>query len=249
MDGSDPTSLCVRSLIGRQLNGLSLDEESDPHVPLALVDWYMEQARFDEGPYLSTVLGLDWMVRTALGITPIKDFMDFGAIEKQIRSFETRSILGIDLSEARERLKVHKDFNDRPFSYTDSEGGELERITEAFKRIWAPGITKLLLEFRPYRMLVDERKAKENGLQFANWYILYRSKIDSGSHGKSGDIYNAFINHLQNHPEHPISANQLNSVWRKPKDLKRVCRLRLMWFFKISILGIYRFQIVARFRN
>src|SRR5690606_14325219 len=56
LDDRDPHAVCVRRLVGSQLRE-DLNElgGSEPRLPLALVDWHREQAKFDDGPYLSTV--------------------------------------------------------------------------------------------------------------------------------------------------------------------------------------------------
>jgi hypothetical protein len=71
LDDRDAHAFCVRQLMGAGLAAnVSELQESAPRMPLALVDWHSEQAKFDTGPYLTTVLGLDWLVSQVLGKTP-----------------------------------------------------------------------------------------------------------------------------------------------------------------------------------
>ena len=69
-----------------------------PVLPLSLVDWHSEQARFDEGPYLTTILGSDWAVAKVLNVKPFEDPMAHDDIDKLIARLEAR--LGIRLPEA-----------------------------------------------------------------------------------------------------------------------------------------------------
>ncbi len=78
LDDRDPASICVRALVGPVLTtGADELSEVPPRLPLALVDWHSEQAKFDTGPYLATILGVDWMVAKTLGIKPFQDMMAF----------------------------------------------------------------------------------------------------------------------------------------------------------------------------
>ena len=103
LDDKDPHALCVRALVGRQvMEGDGDLRQSPPRLPLSLVDWHSDSARFDKGPYLATILGLDWIVTTVLGSPPTKDYTDYTAIGRQLRAFKNE--LGVPLTNAFERL-------------------------------------------------------------------------------------------------------------------------------------------------
>lgn len=60
LDDRDPHAVCVRRLVSDQLSDDIADlTAAVPRLPLSLIDWHSEQAKFDTGPYISTVLGLD----------------------------------------------------------------------------------------------------------------------------------------------------------------------------------------------
>lgn len=168
LDDKDPHSLCVRALVGEQIID-SMDERKKGRLPLSLVDWHGEKAKIEKGPYVATILGLDWIVEKTLGSKPIKDYAAYGAVKRQLRAISLS--LGLDFhkpgSPTFQRFKEIEDAAVEPFSYTgywshSGSDGELGRIVEAFKETWAEGLVTLLTEFSPYSELVAERE-KEIG--------------------------------------------------------------------------------------
>ena len=75
LDDSDPVSECTRSLVGQSLK-TGDSEISSNRLPLSLIDWHSEKAKFETGPYLTTILGLDWIVSHVLDMDPIQDSMN-----------------------------------------------------------------------------------------------------------------------------------------------------------------------------
>ena len=71
LDDKDPTSVCVRALVGDTVTGDTADLAAQPpRLPLALIDWHTEQAKCEEGPYVTTILTLDWAITALLGAKP-----------------------------------------------------------------------------------------------------------------------------------------------------------------------------------
>lgn len=181
LDDSDPTSLCVRQLVGERLTSemVELDRASHPRLPLSLVDWHSDSAKFDDGPYIATILGLDWIVQRAVGIRPVNDYTDYPKIRKQIKVLERE--LEIDLSSARKRVERCADARQKVFSYDDGtiDGvDELARIAQGFQRSWATAIVTILRDFAPYKRIIDLRRdGHSDQTEFVQWYQL-KSRSD-----------------------------------------------------------------------
>jgi hypothetical protein len=196
LDDRDPYALCVRRVAGNQLMA-TLEElqEPEPRLPLSLLDWHTEQAKFDDGPYLTTVLGLDWIVTRIFGTAPVGDYTQYGALRKQIKTLG--STLDVDLGAAFERLEQLATMKLSPFSY---EENELELIGDAFARTWARPIIHLLTEFHPYKGLVEHRT--HNGtltLEFQHWVELHDRYERDRFAGQATMEYQQFLGRVQDH--------------------------------------------------
>ena len=202
LDDRDPHSLCVRSLLQDELSE-DLDALIDlpPRMPLSLVDWHSEQAKFESGPYLATVLGLDWIVSEALETKPIRDFTDYNSIAKQIKKLQNR--LGIELVEARTRLEDLESFQLRPFSYAEED---LSLIESAFADVWGEPVTAILTKFRPYADLISKRLHDGTlSLDHQQWFHLRERKRQDPFEGRATQEYRRFLGRVATRSEDPIS--------------------------------------------
>ena len=181
LDDRDPVSRCVRALLADSLHrDLAPLFEVPPRIPLAIVDWHSDTAKFDDGPYISSVLQVDWMVSQALGTKALNDPTDYAAIDKQVT--ELSKSLDLDLTETRERL-VAKEESESPFAYNDDE---LDAIEQAFREKWSKRFVSLLSVFVPYQSLLDRRLSGPSlGIPWQMWFKL-RSVADKtgGLHSK-----------------------------------------------------------------
>ena len=174
LDDQDPFSRCVRALVADNLepNLLSL-EANPPRLPLALVDWHTEQAKFDSGPYLLTVLGADWLVSLILGQKPVSDMQSYSKLDQQIRSLSSK--LNVSLDSALSRLEMCKSTL-TPFSFDDAD---LNSIAVGFRNTWNRALTILLTQFAPYSEFIALR---ESGLSLTSdwqwWYKLSHAAAD-----------------------------------------------------------------------
>jgi hypothetical protein len=170
LDDREPVSICVRSVVGNQLK-TGEDEllQQPPTLPLTLVDWHSEQAKFEEGPYLTTILGLDWIVSQLLGIKPMDDSMDHQKIKKSLNMLEQRTLAKLD--GAKKRLEKAIEL-ERPFSFLDGDAGESNELTyiaQCFASTWSAGIIHVLTALTPYSELLRNRREYETLTpQFAN---------------------------------------------------------------------------------
>lgn len=219
LDDLEVTSVCVRSLVGPQLTRGCNEIEGDlPRLSLALVDWHSEQARFDEGPYLTTILGLDFAVSTLLQ-TKATSRTAYGKIRSEIRNLSR--ILGVDLSSAMTRLEDARKFQ-RTFSYDDGPGGELDRIREAFQKYWNLPIVIVLTEFRPYRALIERRIETDTcNPEFENWYSVKEDVRRTGEHHRPLSQLSELVTELANRTDDPISEEDLESRLKEIEGVKK----------------------------
>ena len=212
LDDRDPTAVCVRALVGDVLcDGLDELTARVPKLPLSLIDWHTEQAKFDEGPHIATILGLDWAVGKMLNVKPLRDFTDYQAVRAQLKALS--KALSIPFDKAGERLANLEAIEQKPFSYDEEpENNELAQVSEAFKRVWNPVFTLLLTAFQPYKDLIEtRRKRKTVGLEFVNWYRLYYQAAKDTYGGRASDDYKKFLGRL-NSKDNPIGEKQLRET-------------------------------------
>ena len=182
-----------------------------PRLPLALVDWHTEQAKCELGPYVTTILTLDWAIAALLGAKPVQNFMDYAAIKQQVQALARW--LSIDMTQALKRLGGLEAIEVQPFSYSDSpENNELEQIERAFQQIWNPAFICLLTEFAPYRDLIALRRAGSFTLYFANWYRLYHRKNRDRHRGRATREYDDLMNRLKTRQPSPVGEKWLGDL-------------------------------------
>jgi hypothetical protein len=218
LDDKDPHSICVRAVVGREIrNGDDELRAASPCLPLSLVDWHSESAKFDEGPYLVTTLGLDWIVGAIFGAKPIVEYTDYKGIKRQLRAIA--DALGLGLLAALDRLRNLESLAVEPFQYSSGEetedglpGGELGDIVAAFRRVWGPVLAHLCSEFAPYQALIQTRKDLDTlSVEFVNWYYLYKRMKDAERRyeGRASSEYRQFVANLVTRREGPISETSL----------------------------------------
>jgi len=205
LDDRDPHAVCVRRMVGSQLREDLTELRSEPpRLPLAVVDWHSEQAKFDEGPYVTTVLGLDWIVTEVLGTRPIRDFTDYGAVRKQLDRIEAQ--VGMSLWGAKRRLDDLETVSLAPFVYSDED---LEKIGTAFGGTWSGALCHLLTAMRPYASFLEQRVARQSlSLDFQTWYMLYRRQVGDVLETQATAEYRRFMHRLQVR-EDPLGERQL----------------------------------------
>lgn len=224
LDDNDPHSLCVRALVGERIRD-GAKELGSAQLPLSLVDWHSEQAKFEKGPYVTTILGLDWIVEKTLKTKPIKDYAQYGSVRKQLRAMSLS--LGLNFhrpgSATFDRFVEIEKNAVEPFAFTgawshDAHDGELGEIVEAFRARWAPGLAVVLTEFQPYADLIG-RRIKQASLtaEFTNWYYLLMRK-EQGE--RASDEYSNFVNRLRTRKDHPISSATLQQSLGELDGLK-----------------------------
>ena len=188
LDDRDPFSRCARTLVSNclapDLNAVRSDE---PTLPLSLVDWHTEQAKFDSGPYLTTVLAVEWIMGLVLNQKQISDYEAYSKFESQISSFEYR--LGIDLSGAKQNLELSKSTL-TPFSYSEED---LSIISRGFQETWNEALIHLFTEFSPYKDFLRLREsAGTTSIQWQWWFKLKKA-AESGAEEAQRELSNYLL--------------------------------------------------------
>lgn len=235
LDDRDPVSICVRGIVGSQLSqGTTELSASPPRLPLSVVDWHTEQAKFDDGPYLTTILGLDWTVARVMGIKPLEDPMSFDEIATLISRLE--GSLGIRLADAKDRLALCVK-HDRPFAFTEEPQNELSLIASAFVQRWSRPLLELLTGFAPYRSVLAKRKETETLCpEFANWYAL-RYAADASKHAKlAQQLLDSYEGDLGGRATEPISIKEYLTAIEDIEEIKRDSKLAFTVVFQRALL-------------
>lgn len=217
LDDRDPHAVCVRQVVGTELRPTTDELNQDPpRLPLLLVDWHREQAKFDDGPYLTTVLGLDWMIGQILNSKPVKDFTDYRAVRRQISRVEAR--LGISLHSATDRLDQVEHISLTPFIYGDDE---LRSIADAFGAVWVRPLCELLTKFQPYADFLDKRITDGTlSLEFQHWFRLFDRAQKDPYAGRATTEYRQFLGRLSTRPDSPRSQAYFESLRAELEAIK-----------------------------
>ena len=172
LDDNEPQARCVREILSQRLaNDVQSLTHTKPTMPLSLVDWHGDTAKFDSGPAITTVLSLDWIVDKIFGRARVTDYMNHSKIRTEIKTFESK--LKIELPEAHALLNSCEN-DERVFTYPEET---LRKITKAFGENWVPSLVRIFAEFHPYTDLITDR---QNGgslsAKFSEWVFLKSRK-------------------------------------------------------------------------
>ena len=195
LDDIDPRAHFVRRLFGPSLDyqpdvssgplgfPIGKNQEFDSRIPLVLVDWHGEtRSKIEQGPYLSSVLALDWVVDKTLRarhpkrpaipdllLLSIDDDNYFSKIKGSLRHWTTSwSSAGIE--EHWHRCNT----TETPF-FLDIH--EIRSLADEYQETWGRPITRLLTTIGPYPELVKLRfDADTLNPQFSQWYQAYSDR-------------------------------------------------------------------------
>jgi DGQHR domain-containing protein len=237
LDDFDPVSVCTRSLVGNRLSEGD-GELQQGRLPLTLVDWHSEQAKFDVGPYLTTILGLDHAASVCVDVDPVIDPMKYSAWQDAIDRVRVK--LGLELPEAERRLDMARSV-DMPFEFTndDDERGELAQIRRAFSDSWSKAIVHLFTALRPYAGLV-ERRRRDNTLtpDFASWWFAKSRSLTDGT-GMATQALLAVERDLQNRLDPKCSPSFFAGCVRSYEAYKQESELAFTVAFQRGLLSAY----------
>lgn len=242
LDDQDPHSVCVRKLVGEELRpDLQELDQVPPRLPLSLVDWHREQARFDDGPYVTTVLGLDWAVSEILSTKPIKDWTDYQSIGKQLDRIGKQ--LDVDLQPAKGRLKEIEEVSVSPFSYSEEE---LEIIQQGLAHVWAQPLCRLFTSLKPYDDLIRLRTMHDAfSLEFLHWYRLRERARDDRYAGRATHEYRQFLGRLSERQENRVGEPALERRLEQIGSLKSGNLAFNVVFQRALLLGFLEYGKIA----
>lgn len=145
LDDLDVQSFCVRTLLA----GSSRDSCPDT-LPLSMVTWREDEAKFDSGHSLTTVLNLNEIVGSCLGNASLEtiEALEENEIKKYVGTIKAKLELGPDILKSIENHIQLCVGRNEPFSFKTEH---LSAIREAFRLQWTPHIIRVFKEFRPYR--------------------------------------------------------------------------------------------------
>jgi hypothetical protein len=158
LDDRDVDAVAMRSILAE---GVDIDGHpprdrvhASGRLPLALIDWRGESAKFDTGPYVSSVLALHDVVDELMSV-PSFASDDYDTARDAVERMEARLDLGNDDGFDRGRLRRAIDRaeeEERPFELPR----ETVRISgEAFRNRLGERITLPLVGLLPYRSLLE----------------------------------------------------------------------------------------------
>lgn len=162
LDDKSIHARCVRTLLTD-----STAQDAQDLLPLSLVRWQDDVNKFDNSYYLNSLVHLDLLVKALLDLKEPSDPME----ERQIKTFikDINQTLGIDgkeveyegrtLTQYYEEDCCDEDGNPQtPFSRLPEY--YLESAIEGFKENFRPWLIKLLMDFKPYRNLLEYAREK-----------------------------------------------------------------------------------------
>ena len=164
LDDKSINARCVRTLLTD-----STAKDASNLLPLSLVRWQDDVNKFDSSYYLNSLVHLDLLVKTLLNLKEPADPMD----KKQVNSFinDINSSLGINDQEVQYDGRSLTRFYEE--DCCDEDGNPeipfarlpeyyLASAVEGFKVNFRPWTIKLLMDFKPYRILLEY--ARKNNL-------------------------------------------------------------------------------------
>lgn len=240
LDDTDPRAQFVRRLFGPTLDFAVVDEpepfgfpvgkdrEFDTRIPLVLVDWHGEtKSKIEQGPYVSSVLALDWIVTKTLAARhpkrpavpdllsmSIDDDKYYNQIKNALSHWASSWNGGID------QHWQECQSNDRPFFLTSDE---MDSLATEYELIWGRPITRLLTTVGPYRELVKMRLDEETlNPQFGQWY---QARSDQEAHKNSAikirHHYRERLREIENALENAVNLPAYRTVVDEIDNLKR----------------------------
>ncbi len=157
LDDKSISAQCVRTLLTE-----STGEDAKDKLPLSLVRWQDDSYRFDSSYYLNSLVHLDFLISAALDLKLPRDPMEKKHVLDFIESIDSALGTGEEKVQYQGRTLEEYYIED----YCDEDGNPdtpfaripenyLASAIEGFKVNFRPWLLKILLEFKPYRNLLQ----------------------------------------------------------------------------------------------
>ena len=214
LDDKSIHARCVRTLLTD-----STAQDAEDRLPLSLVRWQDDVNKFDNSYYLNSLVHLDLLVKALLDLNEPKDPMD----ERQIKIYikDINQALGIDgkeveydrrtLTQYYEEDCCDEDGNPQtPFSRLPEY--YLESAINGFEKNFRPWLIKLIMEFKPYKQLLEYSREKnlieDTFGQYHAQTAKHRSMLKEQEIAKDSDWFKREIITPQNY-----IANMKQNQW------------------------------------
>lgn len=183
LDDFDPTALCVRSLIANKIQSgyEQLDSKDSPLIPLSLVDWHSNSAKFDSGPYITSLLNLDFCVQKAIGVQWGVNSTGYSTARKKLKSLKKLldgpSSLNTEIDSIISRINSHEG-EQVPFQLRNAECRTLSR---QFYSTFSRALCHFLHSLAPYNKLIRDRSDNDGfSVFFINFMASYLQGKNAG---------------------------------------------------------------------
>ena len=250
LDDLDPGAQFVRRLFGPALKvdfvtndgpcgfPVGVNGEFDTRIPLVLVDWHGEtRSKIEQGPYLSSVLALDWIVKRTLKTRhpkrpSIPNLLEMSVDEDNYHDQIRASLQHWESSWKAGGIEQHwmecKE-NEQPF-FLNSE--EIRCLADEYENTWGRPIARLLTTVGPYARLVRIRLETDTLTpQFSQWY---QARSDRDAHVKSKvKIRTHYQNRLER-IEDALRADISLSLYRATLDDIETLKRESVFFFLVG---------------
>ena len=162
-------SLCVRTLLA------SNAQESSKTLPLSMVTWKDDEAKFDSGYSITTVLNLNEIVSYCLGPSiEATDLLEKEEVERYVGKITGKLELGTEIQNS---INDHTELLTGRGERFSFEKEHLDALEEAFREQWTPYIIRIFREFVPYKQYLSTAKQIHaiDGM-LANYLLLSEEK-------------------------------------------------------------------------
>lgn len=161
-------SLCVRTLLASRANEVSNT------LPLSMVTWKEDEAKFDSGYSITSVLNLDDIVSYCLPLPGSTDLLEKEEVKRYIGNIKGKLKLSLEIQNSIDKRVELLTGRGELFSF-DKE--HLDALQEAFREQWTSRIVRIFKEFAPYEKYLS--KAKQISAidgRLANYLLLSKKK-------------------------------------------------------------------------
>ena len=197
LDDIDPQAHFVRRLFGPSLSFNPTDAaplgfpcgdngEFDTRLPLVLVDWHGEtKSKIEQGPYLSSVLAMDWIVAKTLRARHpkrpfIPDLLSMSIDDDGYYKTIAKSLKRWKTSWHESGIADHWDDCVEKEMAFFLQRHELRALADEYEALWGRPITRVLTTVGPYAELIRLRMSADTLTpQFSQWY---QARADHESH-------------------------------------------------------------------
>ena len=222
-------SFCVRTLLASKAK-----EASSDVLPLSLVVWQADEAKFDADSKFShaitSVLNLNEIVGFCLDVKPLEEIDRLDG--KDVRNHVTRLNAKLELGTGiRKNIKEHLELcldRQEPFSFKDKH---LAAFKQAFSEQWTPHIAGVVREFTPYKKYLSE--AKQIGAideMLADYLLLPEEKREKFKERKKAE------------DETFNPRSEIDDPLEKLKDLKKNEWAFYVVFQKALFINLFRLE-------